>query len=307
MCFMEPFHEVLSTLTESEVQILTPESWSSHHPHLDSPYYTEYLPLLRPEGGVLNFEDDFSYRNYFENRAHLASQQAYLDLLCELAATNSRMPVLGFCRSTGRVSWLRKRFPTAFHVLVVRGPLDQWSSQYEQYVRYGNSYFLNTNLRILSFGQGDFIRKFRERFALPDSIQNNEGQALGAPGHPVNELLWSLAFFMLYLLSIAYALPHVDLVIDIDALSSSKLSALYVSQVIRHSTGVHVDLRDAKSPRHPTPIGTLRKTLSHSIDEIVEFADGNRNLLFTDGISLGSYSRARSRLARVSRQLRSGT
>src|SRR4051812_48627234 len=46
ICFYEPFHEALATITRPTVENLGPRSWNSGHPGSE-PYLREFLPLIR--------------------------------------------------------------------------------------------------------------------------------------------------------------------------------------------------------------------------------------------------------------------
>jgi hypothetical protein len=54
VCFYEPFHEGLATLTRSEALSRGPNSWNSRHPAAE-PYLLEFIPLIRKAGGVRLF------------------------------------------------------------------------------------------------------------------------------------------------------------------------------------------------------------------------------------------------------------
>src|SRR5690242_32732 len=54
LCFYEPFHEGLASLTRTEAQISAPQGWDSGHPRAE-PYFLEFLPLIRRAGGVRLF------------------------------------------------------------------------------------------------------------------------------------------------------------------------------------------------------------------------------------------------------------
>src|SRR5215467_2395377 len=61
VCFYEPFHECLATLTRSEALSIGPHSWNSRHP-AGEPYHREFVPLIRRAGGVRLFVSQISYR-----------------------------------------------------------------------------------------------------------------------------------------------------------------------------------------------------------------------------------------------------
>src|SRR5271170_3380321 len=61
VCFYEPFHESLATLTRSEALSQDPRSWNSRHPAAE-PYLLEFTPLIRKAGGVRLFVPEISSR-----------------------------------------------------------------------------------------------------------------------------------------------------------------------------------------------------------------------------------------------------
>jgi len=61
ICFCEPFHELLTTITRSIAETLNPRSWDSGHPGSE-PYFREFSPLIRKAGGVRLFAPEIPYR-----------------------------------------------------------------------------------------------------------------------------------------------------------------------------------------------------------------------------------------------------
>ncbi|TGS69684.1 hypothetical protein, partial [Mesorhizobium sp. M8A.F.Ca.ET.181.01.1.1] len=91
---------------------------------LEAPYFDEYKAFLR-EGtrGVSGYRRTFSTDRFSEQPdAEFPALQSYLRSLCEHSAQQGRVPVLKFCRSSGRVQWLRHAFADAMHVGVLRNP-----------------------------------------------------------------------------------------------------------------------------------------------------------------------------------------
>jgi len=115
--FYEPLHEDLATITRPKLGAVRPSSWKSGHSNTAA-YFAEYEALLSPDGrGVVGYRQDFAFENYFmEPDEHSPALEAYLRSLLDSAHAEGRMPVLKFCRSLGRVAWLRRRFPGALVV-----------------------------------------------------------------------------------------------------------------------------------------------------------------------------------------------
>ena len=64
LCFYEPFHETLVTLTRSQALSVGPNSWDSGHP-AGEPYRIEFVPLIRRAGGVRLITPEMSYQWFF--------------------------------------------------------------------------------------------------------------------------------------------------------------------------------------------------------------------------------------------------
>ncbi len=114
ICFYEPFHEGLATVTRSEAGTVAPESWDSGHPH-GQPYLLEFVPLIRNASGVRLFAPEIPYQWFIPIKGfagHLRPQEAkYLALLVRHANRLNRTPVFGFCRSLGRLHRNQESIP----------------------------------------------------------------------------------------------------------------------------------------------------------------------------------------------------
>jgi hypothetical protein len=129
-CFYEPLHEALAGLSQDEIARVSSNSWASGHPALTRPYYHEYAGLLNADGiGVRQYRKAFAIdRLLCPPEMWLAGLRDYLGGLIVAARENDAVPVLKFCRSTGRMAWMRRNFPQAVHVAVLRNPASQWAS-----------------------------------------------------------------------------------------------------------------------------------------------------------------------------------
>ncbi len=149
--FYEPLHEQLASLRRSDICALRPQSWHSNHSDTP-PYFEEYRNYLRPGGrGVDGYRQRFALTSFFlmpdEEDAEL---EAYVDGLIDSAVAAGRMPVLKFCRSLGRVGWFERHFPHAFHAVVLRDPLGQWSSSRRLLKEQRNRYFVVAPMLVLA-------------------------------------------------------------------------------------------------------------------------------------------------------------
>jgi len=239
MCWYEPFLPDLATATRAWLESWNRNDWDSGHPDM-APYCLEYLPLLRSGGvGIRRFRPDFADAYFFRTEGDLPEQYAHLKQLNDHARSRGRQSVLGFCRSLGRVPWLKRRFPDAVHVLLLRDPVQQWlSGRYK--VASGIVEFVVQSLRHLQEpGDNAFIRSILE-----------ENRAVFESGN-IPETFAYEAFLYVHGAAIAQALPLVDLVIDIDRMSDSQAYRTYVTERLCSLTGLAIDFGDCHVGMHP--------------------------------------------------------
>ena len=147
LVFGEIFHEVLATLDAGTATSLAPGSWNSRHPDA-APYFVEFAPLLRREGGVAGYSADMAFERYFPKDGRLSEEElSYIELLLKHCREIGRAPVFSCTRTLGRVKQLKDAFGGK-HILLTRDPFQQWCSYTEQAAN-GNPYFLTTNEWIL--------------------------------------------------------------------------------------------------------------------------------------------------------------
>jgi hypothetical protein len=158
ICFYEPFHECLATITRQQAVAEGPRSWNSGHPAGD-PYFIEYVPFLRQSGGVRIYRTSMAYEWYVPQRGlhdELRPAEAkYLSLLLRYAARHDRIPVLGFTRSLGRLSAIKKLFG-GFNIFLHRNLWSQWTSYLSQ-KEAGNDFFFKTLLLVTKQKQDWFL------------------------------------------------------------------------------------------------------------------------------------------------------
>jgi len=148
--YHEPLHEILGSITPASLSLTHPDTWDSGHPSSLGPYYHEYAALLRPAGGVGGFHPSFSTEDFFADAEQdQPALRAYLQGLIDQAVARGRQPVMKFCRSLGRVAWMRRNFPLAVHVVLLRNPATQFESARRYLARRANAYFLAMPCAIL--------------------------------------------------------------------------------------------------------------------------------------------------------------
>jgi acyl-CoA synthetase (AMP-forming)/AMP-acid ligase II len=164
MGFFEPFSEDLAWADRAFIERHDPSGWVSGHPDT-APYFLEYLPLLKAGGGIAGFDPTYSYAQYFVTRHVFPSPRPYLSSLMDLAGEGAKTPVLGFCRSLGRLSWLKSAYPSAVNIVLVRNPVQQWLSAYQFKERDNNEYFLLRPVVIAQNpGENAHMRRFFQVF-----------------------------------------------------------------------------------------------------------------------------------------------
>ena len=253
--YYEPFQEALGAGSREELGVLTPESWTSRHPHLEQPYYTEYLPLVG-EHGIPEFEKGFSIDHYFEeDPSVLAGDRRYIARLIDYATSLSRTAVLGCCRTLGRAPWLKAEFGGT-HIVLIRNPRQQWYSGYLRKQQDGHAYFEVMPFQILgkstwrparqvakllgipTFDASSFFMEYERYFSLFGAAEPERSYA---------------AFYAVQRLSLNRALPAADLVIDIDRLSGLPAVRADMEHRVRAATGLPVSFQDSAIAHHNIP------------------------------------------------------
>lgn len=228
---------------------IKPGATDSGHPDPERPYFAEYAPLIssnRP--GVNGYRLEFAYERFFaEGDDRLPELQHYLDSLIALARLERKSPAFKFCRSLGRAAWMRKTFPDALHVLVVRHPWGQWTSAWNMFVRDGNPYFIALPLRILvqfrAHPTVDAIAssmKLRlEDYALPERHAATCKAIRNIPLPTLYRL-----FLTFWAVTSVAAAPEADAIVESDRL----VSPAYRSEVENffYSNGMAIDLSGAR-------------------------------------------------------------
>lgn len=256
MAFYEPFSEDLGRMSEAFLRTHGPSTWKSGHAQTE-PYYLEYAPLLMENGGIRGFDPSFSYSNYFRTDDSLPDQKQYLESLLDLAESAHGRPVLGFCRSLGRAPWLKREFPEALHLVMIRNPVHQWMSGYQFHKSTGNPYFLLNPVNCARHpGDNPHMQRVHEK--LSEEIQRDS--------FPL-DLLYAL-FLYVYVSGILAALPYADLVVDMDLLSDSFVYRSLIERRIHGLTGLALDFSDCRIANRTTtepPIDFQR--LNHAVLE----------------------------------------
>ncbi len=253
LTFYEPFNELLGTNSRARLLARTSRSWPSKHPLLDAPYMAEYAPLLTAHGLRL-FLKEFTTATYFlERGAALPEAQCrYISSLLDHARRSGRRPVIGFSRSLGRLAGLSRAFD-AVHIVLLRNPAHQWMSCFAQCRDHGNDYFLIMHLMVVGQNRHHpILSAVAERYDIPRIERRSfeeEVEAYRSVFARVDLEASYRVFLALFVAAYLEALPHGDLVVDMDLLAS----AAYRRQIerrIRGLTGLSLDLGDAAMPAY---------------------------------------------------------
>jgi hypothetical protein len=249
--FYEPLHEMLPDLTAAQIEAMDSRSWNSLHT-ATAPYFLEYLPLLRRDGGVAGARAEFAFDRYFlDPDAEQYDLRRYLRRVWAAGREGGRLPVLKFTRSLGRVGWLRRQFPEAAHVVVLRQPWAQFRSAWRCLVADGNPYFLAAPIVVLARNAGDpAVAALVRALDLPVSPTADPAPMAHVreiyrlvPGMPA-AALYGFAF-ALWLLGLGRGLPAADFALDGDA-DPGALAAMFHAE-----TGLAFDPGAARRPAAP--------------------------------------------------------
>ncbi len=229
------FNEQLSTITPAQVLQQRPESWLSHHPAIYRPYFYEFMPLLKPGGGVSGFSGDLAYERFIavegagtELRDH---ERLYLEQLVNHAKCMGKYPILSCTRSLGRLAAIKAALP-GLHVLIYRNLFQQWCSYVDQYAR-GNAYFVNTiRITLEANRHNHFLRYLRSLFPLERFAPTNQ--------------LHLICFVLMHLYFYAQSYAAADLVIDVNRVAADRAYRQKVEGLVTLASGLLADLSDAE-------------------------------------------------------------
>ena len=254
MALCEPLNELLASLTMDEMAKWTVERTGLGHPRLDAPYFQEYAELLNANGvGVHQYRMEFGLNGYFDD-SDLGNEglKPYLQCLIDIASAHSKIPVLKFTRALFRAAWLRRWFPSARQILLVRNPLLQFWSGYIQAVKHGNFTFLMIPLFALSRASSSGvpgIHTLLSPFNIP-YIPLSGGECFKAYTEMAQrtaiEELFKM-FLILFILSHEKSTPYADMVVDQQRLYRELDYRSTVEDRLSAEVGVRIDLSDVKA------------------------------------------------------------
>jgi hypothetical protein len=272
MAFYEPFNDLLASMNAVGVLMTSRHDAALRHSGLDLPYFHEYLPLLGAKGHPL-FRDEFVCRDFFVAGEELPEQRAYLESLLGLAEKAKKTPVLGFVRSLGRVAWFKREFKGA-NIVLIRSPFSQWVSGQKVAADGGYKFFDPLHFLILSQARGSapaVEHAMAHRIPRYETLPTNAARLmLGDLVKAAPPATRFAVFASVYFLSMMAGLPHADLVIDVDRLTSEADYRAGCRAELLRLTGCDLDFSDARTPRYdadsaPAEVVEALRTIAEAI------------------------------------------
>lgn len=242
LAYNEVFHEQLATLTRSEALSHRPDSWRSGHPVTD-PYFQEYLPLLKPEGGVGAFDLSMAFERFIPQtgiRGDLSQgEETHIAHLIALAMGRGRVAVLTCTRTLGRMAGLKRVFGGT-HLFLYRNLFQQWNSYSHQQAE-GNSYFMETLTTVIAQDSADpFLRLVR--LYLASHCGREVGEWIGQTHYDRT----FIAFCGVHLYLAMVAFETADLLVDANRLVDPGYRQS-IAQTVLQRSGLPITLDDAVS------------------------------------------------------------
>lgn len=235
LAFNEIFHPELRNMTIGRAAQITDTAWNSNHPPM-APYFLEYLPLLREDGGVQGYLEDFECERFLPpdgfDGTLTAPERAYIGGLLDHAHHRGAMPVLACTRTLGRAGAIRKAFG-GYHIMVHRNLFHQWASYTSQWVA-GNPFFLATvNATIRNCRQDAFLARLDAWFG--DRREDPSDRRMFA------------VFALLHLYLYAKASAAADICFDASRAATDAVYRDGFCDEIDRRLGLGIDLSDARS------------------------------------------------------------
>ncbi|MGF6649896.1 hypothetical protein OKW34_000458 [Paraburkholderia youngii] len=251
--FYEPLSNVLADLKLADVPASRP-TLTSGHPPLAAPYFDEYRPFLREDArGVAGYDRRFSLDRFTrEPDATFASLRAYLRALSAHTIEQGRVPVFKFCRTGGRLPWLKRAFAEALHVGVLRNPASQFASGWLLRQQWSNAFFVAAPFRVLGLNQIDplvseAIGVCGVRLPpLPPMPDDAYALACEQFARTVDSDNAYRAFIALWILCALRMGEGVDLLIDMERLGESRDYATGLSAAFDARCGLAPDFTSAR-------------------------------------------------------------
>lgn len=251
--FYEPLSTVIGDLKLADIPAIEP-AWNSGHPALSAPYFEEYRPFMQDSArGVRGYRKHFSTDRFGNTpNAEFPALQAYLQSLCDPTLDRGKTPVLKFCRSSGRLPWLKRAFPDAMHVAVLRNPASQFASGWLLHQEWRNTFFVAAPFRVLGLNQTEpLVKQAIEACEVrmpPDLPTSDEAYAAVCEQYArtVEGGNAYRAFIALWILCAARMSNAVDLILDVDRFGQGSTYAAGITAQFQKHAGVSPRFDDAR-------------------------------------------------------------
>lgn len=250
----EPLGPLLAELSLADIPDIRPD-YTSGHPSLRSPYYEEYRPFVQKTArGVIGYRKHFGIDRFGDTPGDdFPSLCAYLKNLCDTSTEHGLVPVLKFCRSQGRTAWLKRAFPDAVHVGVLRNPASQFASGWMLRQEWRNPYFVAAPFRVLGLNQREPI--VRQVIAMcgvklpPAETASEDAYAAACTQYAgtVEGVEAYRAFIALWILCAFRMLNDLDFLLDTDRLGQSLAYADELRSGFQAAAGLAPDFSAARN------------------------------------------------------------
>jgi len=255
LAFFEPFNQFLDTITVEQALEFNHQIWSSRHSPTE-PYCFEYLPLIRRSGGVRLFKGDFPFDWFIPDgglRGKLRREEIrYVALLLREAQHRGRVPILGCCRSLGRMAALKEVFG-GLNIFLARNLWRHWMS-YVALRETGDPFFYDTVPLLVNRLDDPFLTYlasyYLDRVATPPD-EACVSQAVGTPRG--QELLATLPeadmfgmFMGLHIYLYLNAEMSADVTVDTTRMARDKKYRSAIEDEIRQRTHLPISFGDSR-------------------------------------------------------------
>lgn len=230
LAYCEIFHECFASLVKEEVSLIGPNSWHSKHP-AGAPYFIEYLPLIKAEGGLFGYSKSMAFDTFVPADGLEGNigqdEKEYVQQLIDHSIALGRQAVLTDTRTLGRIAPLKRTFGGT-HLFLFRNLFHQWASYCGQ-AHDGNDYFLKTIKQTLEANRHDsFFDDVCKLYPLSNPSTRDKN--------------YFMAFMLLHFYLYAHAAKHADVLMDVTRLAVDRRYRDSIRQEISKKCDVQLDL-----------------------------------------------------------------
>lgn len=239
MCFYEPLHKGLRTMTEKKAMRYDADDVRRlGHDGLSKPYFQEYRGVLAHRRGVPAFPSRLSYGEFFNvSVGSRMDLQTYFQLLADFAHYRKKVPVFCLNRSWGRIGAFRDLLPESVHLFSLRNPGDTWESQ-----RVRRSYFFAKLLYIYSRSEPDRTKQYFpeiSNLSLLERIRTErtfKRLIAKISDDRIEPLFWRA-----YATALVNGVVHADFILDLDQTNPGKDDRLALGHYLALLPGRQTD------------------------------------------------------------------